>query len=173
MMVVPSNYPQKKRLGGPWGGRDVKQVSLPHSPNQNRELSAESCDEATGLWGFGDSVREGAASLLPLLICTADPPTGRRTLLMLFPPYCECPAATWHRSAVRCAVIRPGLTDCQCRGLLLLMQMEGRGWVVGGNFSFPLPPSPAQSRVNLLWTSLSCFQLSVNNCRSGCGLILL
>lgn len=57
---------------------------------------------------------------------------GQQTLLLLFPVYCECPGATWHHSAVRCPVIQPSLTDCQCRGLQVLMQM-------GKAFPSPLP----------------------------------
>lgn len=48
----------------------------------------------------------GAASLLPLLICTAAPPMGRQTLKLLVPLYCERPGAIWHHSAVRWAAIR-------------------------------------------------------------------
>lgn len=42
---------------------------------------------------------------------------GRTPLLLFqFPVHCECPGATWHHSAVRCPVIQPSLTDCQCTG---------------------------------------------------------
>lgn len=37
--------------------------------------------------------------------------------------HCECPEATWHHSAIRCPVIQPSLSDCQCTGLQVLMQM--------------------------------------------------
>lgn len=108
----------------------------------------------------------GAATLLPLLICTIAPPMGRQTLLLLVQLYCERPGAIWHHSAVRWAVIQPGLADCQWRGLLLLMQMG----------EFPLPLSQAEPQVNLLWTCLSYFYLfffldqCVNNYKTGCRL---
>lgn len=83
----------------------------------------------------------GAASLLPLMICTTAPPMGRKTLLLLVPLYCECPGAIWHHSAVRWAVIQPGLADCQCRGPPLLMHIVvvvvvvGRGGFFISSFS--------------------------------------
>lgn len=130
MMTVTWNHLQKKSRGGLcWGC----QVSLPAARikgHKGRTL-AESGDEPTGPWGFSDSIQ--GCSLLPLLICTAAPPMGRQTLLLLAPLYCERPGAIWHHAAVRWAVIQPGLADCQWRGLPLLMQIVGGG----GLFHFP------------------------------------
>lgn len=87
--------------------------------------------------GFRWQCPRGAASLLPLLICTAAPPMGRKTLLLLVLLYCERPRAIWHCSGVRWAVIQPGFADCQCGGLPVLMHMVVMvgGWR-GGLFHF-------------------------------------
>lgn len=55
-------------------------------------------------WHFGDCA-QGAASLLPLLICKTDPWWDSSRCCC----YCECPRATWNHSArqVPCQLAKP------------------------------------------------------------------
>lgn len=79
----------------------------------------------------------------------------QQTLPLLLAVYCECPGATWHHSSVRCPVIQPSLTDYQCRGLPVLMQM-------GKAFPSCLPLfKQASGRWvrSIFWIFVSCFQL--------------
>lgn len=97
--ITPPVRPQRPMVAEPeqeeprWSatGCDVEQARLAAAriKEHRGRTMAESCAEATQLWAFGDSVA-GAASLLPLLICTADPLTGWR----LFPACRQSPGAS-------------------------------------------------------------------------------